>query len=153
MNLIRTLVVDDDGDAARSLATILETRVGPATVVPDVYQALSRHTEEPFDVVILEVALPVASGIDLLERLVPAVPAVVLTWLVSPAIAARALQTGAHAVLAKPCGTATLLAAVRTAVRRGTLDRLPAGGLQGRPILTDVQKPPRLARPARLRPR
>jgi CheY-like chemotaxis protein len=49
------------------------------------------------------VALPGASGIDLLERLEPPVPAVVLTWLVSPAIRTRALEAGAHAVLTKPC--------------------------------------------------
>lgn len=117
MDVLRTLLVDDDVDAARSLAAILEARLGPTTVVPDVYQALTRHAEEPFDVVILEVALPGANGIDLLERLVPPAPAVVLTWLVSPAITARALRAGAHSVLAKPCGITDLLTAARAAAR------------------------------------
>ena len=117
MSPLRTLVVDDDTDAARSLAAILETRLGPAVVVPDAYQALSLHSEEAFDVVILEVALPGASGIDLLERLVPAAPAVVLTWLVSPVITARALQAGAHSVLTKPCALGDVVTAVRAAGR------------------------------------
>jgi DNA-binding response OmpR family regulator len=89
-------------------------------LVPDAYQALSRHSDTPFDIVILEVALPGASGIDLLERLVPSAPALVLTWLVSPAVTTRALKAGAHTVLTKPCRITDLLAAVRAATQSRT---------------------------------
>jgi DNA-binding response OmpR family regulator len=94
--------------------------LGARLSLPDTYQALARHAEEPFDVVILEVALPGASGIDLLERLLPVVPAVVLTWLVSPGMTARALQAGAHSVLTKPCRISDLLATVLVATDRRT---------------------------------
>jgi DNA-binding response OmpR family regulator len=117
VDTFRTLLVDDDVDAAQHLKMHLESQMGRAVVVPDVYQALARHAEDPFDVVVLEVALPGASGIDLLERLAPAVPAVVVTWLTSPAITARALQAGAHSVHTKPCRIADLLTVVRMAVR------------------------------------
>ena len=112
--------MDDDVDDARRLAKEIDDRLGPASVVPDVYQALARLSEEPFDAVVLEVALPGASGIDLLERLTGGVPAVVLTWLVSPPITARALAAGAHTVLTKPCGTDDVIAAIRQAVRART---------------------------------
>jgi len=116
----RTLIVDDDADAARTMAAALENLLGPVEVVPDTYQALSRHGDDPFDLVIVEVALPGASGIDLLERLNPLVPAVVVTWLVSPAVAARAVKAGAHAVLTKPCDIANLVtAALSAAASRG----------------------------------
>lgn len=117
---MRTLLVDDDADAARAMALRLEADLGPTLVVPDIFQALAHHAETPFDLVVLEVALPGASGIDLLERIVPAVPAVVVTWLVSPAVRARALEAGAHAVLTKPCRTADLLSAARAAARTRT---------------------------------
>lgn len=117
MDVLRTLIVDDDVEAARATAAALEARLGPTVVVPDAYQGLSRHADDPFDVVIVEVALPGASGIDLLGRLAPAVPAVVVTWLVSPAIAARAREAGAHAVLTKPCTVDDLIAAARAAAR------------------------------------
>lgn len=117
MDTFRTLIVDDDSDAARTLVAALESRVGPTEIASDAYQGLSRHAEEPFDLVIVEVALPGASGIDLLERLDPPVPAVVLTWLVSPAIKARALEAGAHAVLTKPCGLPELVVAALSAAR------------------------------------
>jgi len=120
---LRVLIVDDDAESARRLQTELRRHLGPTTVVPDAYQALSRHSDEPYDVVILEVALPGASGIDLLERMVPSVPAVVLTWLVSPAVTARARQAGAHAVVSKPCEVADVVATVRAAVSRETRAR------------------------------
>ena len=112
---LRILLVDDDTDAARRLAGQLAGRLGPVTVVPDVYQALALHAETPFDAVVLEVALPGASGIDLLERLAPAAPAVVLTWLGSPAVTARSLAAGAGAVLHKPCSVEDLVVAVSAA--------------------------------------
>lgn len=124
MNHLRTLLVDDDVDGARQLARLVECHLGPTIIVPDVYQALDRLTGEHFDAVVLEIALPGASGIDLLERLVFGIPAVVLTWLVSPAIAARALGAGAHAVLSKPCPAADLVAAVRAAIRPRTVGAL-----------------------------
>jgi DNA-binding response OmpR family regulator len=117
---LRTLLVDDDTDGARQLARVVECHLGSTIIVPDVYQALDRLREERFDAVVLEIALPGASGIDLLERLVSGTPAVVLTWLVSPAISARALGAGAHTVLSKPCPAAELVAAVRAAVRPRT---------------------------------
>lgn len=123
---LRILLVDDDIDAARAMAARLETEFGPTVVVPDAYQALSRHAETPFDVVVCEVALPGASGIDLLERMLPAAPAVVMTWLVSPAITARAHQAGARAVLTKPCRPADLLATVRAAARQGARQEVAA---------------------------
>jgi DNA-binding response OmpR family regulator len=60
----RALLVDDDLDAAHDQAALLRVRLGAAIVVPDAYQALERLREERFDVVIAEVALPGASGID-----------------------------------------------------------------------------------------
>jgi DNA-binding response OmpR family regulator len=120
VNSLRTLLVDDDADAARALARQLEAELGPTMIVPDAYQALAHHAERPFDLVVSEVALPGASGIDLLERMAPAVPAVVVTWLVSPAITARAMQAGAHTVLTKPYRIADLLSAARAAARTRT---------------------------------
>ena len=109
-------MVDDDRDAAHDQAALLRARLGAVIVVPDAYQALERLREERFDVVIAEVALPGASGIDLLERLLTPIPAVILTWLMSPAVRARALRAGAHSVLTKPCPIDMLERAVRAAV-------------------------------------
>ena len=126
METIRTLIVDDDADAARRLAAVLEAQLGPTEVVSDAYQGLGRHADDPFDLVIVEVALPGASGIDLLERLDPPVPAVVVTWIVSPAIKVRALEAGAHAVLTKPCRIPDLVASALSAARsRGPVQSVP----------------------------
>ena|GEM_PF-3080619 len=115
---LRTLLVDDDDEAARWVAAELEGQLGPVVVARDAYLALDRVATETFDAVVTEVALPGASGIELLVRLQGRVPAVVLSWLASPAIVARAQEAGAHAVLGKPCETTRLLSSVRSAVHR-----------------------------------
>lgn len=117
MGPLRILLVDDDADHAQRLSAAFQPVLGSTVMVRDAYQALALHSEEPFDVVVLDVALPGASGIDLVERLVPAVPAVVVTWMVSPAITARVLEAGAHSVLSKAASITDLVAAVQAAAR------------------------------------
>jgi DNA-binding response OmpR family regulator len=124
VDALRILLVDDDIDAARTLAPVLERHLGPTTTVPDVYQALACVADESFDAIVLEVALPGASGIDLLERLPPGPAAVVVTWLVSPAVKARAMEAGAHSVLAKPCRPEHLVTEIRKIIRRRTAEPL-----------------------------
>lgn len=122
MLALRTLIVEDDADGAGRLAAALEGELGPVAVAGDAYRALDRLQAECFDVVLTEIVLPGASGIDLLERLESDVAAVVLTWLMSPAVVARAQAAGARAVLGKPCSPARIVPVLRgaaEAARRG----------------------------------
>jgi CheY-like chemotaxis protein len=118
---LRSLVVDPDAQAARGVVSLLRDRVGPASACPDAYMAFARLKEEVFDALVLEVALPGASGVDLLERIDGEIPAVVVTSLYSAVTVARARAAGARAVLGKPFDPDTLVYSVLEAVEPSVL--------------------------------
>jgi CheY-like chemotaxis protein len=112
----RVLVVDDDLRSADAVASVLRDRGARVSVATDAYEALTRLTGEPFDAVVLEVALPGGSGLDLLEALEPRVPAVLVTAFAARPVARRARDAGARAVLRKPVDETELVTAVRSAL-------------------------------------
>jgi DNA-binding response OmpR family regulator len=111
---LSTLVVDDDDDVTRSIVAALRAEIGPTRSCPDAYQALALLAEGGFDAVVVEVALPGASGLELIRRLEVPVPAVVLTALYSPPVVARAREVGAAAVLRKPLDGISLAKVIRS---------------------------------------
>jgi CheY-like chemotaxis protein len=112
----RVLVVDDDLRSADAVVAVLRDRGARVSVATDAYEALTRLTDEPFDAVVLEVALPGGSGLDLLEALEARVPAVLVTALAARPVARRARAAGAQAVLRKPVDETELVDAVRSAL-------------------------------------
>jgi CheY-like chemotaxis protein len=112
----RVLVVDDDERSAETVAGLLQGQGCRVTVVSDAYDALARLGDDRFDAIIVELALPGDSGLDLLEAMERPLPAVVVTALHAGPIAGRARAAGARAVLQKPVDEAELLSAVRSAL-------------------------------------
>jgi CheY-like chemotaxis protein len=116
----RVLVVEDDPDVRRLLQFALDP-VGEVTGVSDVYQALAMLQCKRFDVIVLDLIFPGASGFDLMERLATleiASRVVIVTGLTSDVAIRRARSLGAHAFVTKPfdaellvstvCGAATV---------------------------------------------
>ena len=110
------LVVDDDPGSAEAVAGALRDWGARVIVATEAYEALTRLTDEPFDAVVLEIALPGASGLDVLEALDAPVPAVLVTALAARPVARRARAAGARVVLRKPVDEAQLVTAVGSAV-------------------------------------
>ena len=141
----RVLVVEDDPDLRRLVQHVLDP-VGDVIGVPDVYQALAALQCNRFDVIVLDLIFPGASGFDLMERLRPleiATPVVILTGLASDLAVRRARSLGAHAFVTKPVEVDLFVATVRGAIleherRSGVVDRdaLPAG-LGDRTVLAE----------------
>ena len=101
---LQILVVDDDPDM-RTLITRVLGDLGTVHGVPDVYQALGWIDAEPVDVMVLDLLLPGASGIELLSRLRRrgrTVPTVVLSGVGGDGIGQMARDAGADVVLPKP---------------------------------------------------
>lgn len=111
------LVVDDQRAFAQSLEVILEAqdevdRVGTVGSAEDAIDYVEQHAP---DVVVMDVELPGASGIDATERLVAADPeliVVVLTGIPDVAVFARAAAVGAQAFLLKDSSLDEILEAV-----------------------------------------
>lgn len=102
---LQILLVDDDSDTRTLVAASLET-LGAVECCSDAYQALARVQAEPFDVIVMELLLPGASGVDLIERLAATglnIPVVVVSAGGTEGVLAdRARDAGATAVMEKP---------------------------------------------------
>jgi CheY-like chemotaxis protein len=122
---LQILVVDDDSDMRLLIARVLES-LGSVHCVPDVYQALGWLDSEPVDVMVLDLLLPGASGIELLSRLRRrgrTVPTVVLSGVGGDGIGQMAQEAGAAVVLPKPLQIEllrTTVLEVATGARRAT---------------------------------
>jgi CheY-like chemotaxis protein len=112
---LRVLLVEDDPDIREIDGLLLEPVAETVVAVPDVYQALDHLEHEPVDVVIADLMLPGANGLELLRRVIgrhPDVPIVIVSGFAPGPMATEALALGAAAVLPKPTPSATLLATV-----------------------------------------
>lgn len=111
------LVVDDD-DAIRTLVVRVLRREGYATIeAAHGGEALDRLRLQPFAAMILDLMMPVMSGIDVIRYLETHEDAGAPCVIVVSAAAERELEqihsASVHAVLRKPFDLAALIAAVR----------------------------------------
>ena len=115
----RVLVADDEEDI-RLLVTLAVRKAGCSVVaaVADGAQALSSARAELPDLVVLDVSMPEASGLDVCAALradprTAACRVLLLSAGASPDDVARGLAAGADAYLPKPFTVAGLVAQVR----------------------------------------
>jgi len=128
MNLdaIRVLLVEDNpGDARLFTELVRDAGAGQWKLVQAgrLSDALDRLHHEPFDVMLLDLSLPDADGLDTLIRAhaeAPKIPIVVLTGLDDEALAVRAVRAGAQDYLVKGRVDGDLLVrSIRYASERG----------------------------------
>ena len=128
MNLdgIRVLLVEDNpGDARLFTELVRDTGAGQWKMVhvERWSAALDRLSREPFDVMLLDLSLPDADGLDTLIRAhaeAPKIPIVVLTGHDDEALAVRAVRAGAQDYLVKGRMDGDLLVrSIRYASERG----------------------------------
>jgi DNA-binding response OmpR family regulator len=118
----RVLVVEDDHLQAQSLAFILRQEGYAVEVVADGAGALARARAQPGpDLVLLDVALPDLSGVEVARRirLASPVPIVLVTGRREESDKIVGLDAGADDYVTKPFSAGELLARVRAQLRRG----------------------------------
>jgi DNA-binding NtrC family response regulator len=99
------LVVDDEEKLCRFLARELSRRGYRAYTAHEREGALTLLAREAVDVVLLDIALPGASGVEILEevrRTLPRLQVVMLTGTATVETAVRAMKLGAFDYLTKP---------------------------------------------------
>jgi two-component system, OmpR family, response regulator len=134
---VRLLVVEDDPDLNRQLATAL-TDAG--YVVDRAFDGEEGHflgETEPYDAVILDIGLPKMDGLSVLEkwrREGRAMPVLILTARDRWSDKVQGFDAGADDYVPKPFHLEEVLARVRALLRRSTrrrrLGRLRVGGLE-----------------------
>jgi len=116
----RILVVDDDLGARTLTAIVLAEAGYSPTCVPTVERALDRLTRTGADLVLTDLIMPGAGGLDLLETLAAwpsAPPVIAMTGADDGQLIAAAFEAGASAVLRKPVTSRQLEAAVAALTR------------------------------------
>jgi two-component system copper resistance phosphate regulon response regulator CusR len=122
---VRILVIEDEKKVANALRQGLETERYAVSVAADGEEGFELASREPFDLVLLDLALPRRSGIDVLaslrKRNVPT-PVFILTARDTVEDRVLGLDVGADDYLIKPFTFPELLARVRALLRRGRAD-------------------------------
>jgi len=115
------LIIDDEAEIRESLQTLLEIEGYEVETAINAEDGLSRLGERPFDLVLLDLALPGRSGLDILPEIRavdPQISVIMITAYGTVEDAVRAMQFGATNFLQKPWDNEKLLADVRAAVGR-----------------------------------
>ncbi|WP_322052810.1 heavy metal response regulator transcription factor [Paraburkholderia bannensis] len=118
---MRVLVIEDEPKAGAYVKKGLEESGCSVDLATDGAQGLLLAQEEEYDVIVLDVMLPVLDGWSVLKRLrvTRATPVLFLTARDDVADRVQGLELGGDDYLVKPFAFVELLARVRTLARRG----------------------------------
>ncbi len=115
------LIVDDESGIRESLQTLLEFEGYEVETAADGAEGLARLADRPFDLVLLDYALPERNGIEILRDIRERdseLPVIMITAYGTVENAVNAMQAGASNFIQKPWDNEKLLADVRAAVLR-----------------------------------
>ncbi len=120
----RILLADDDRELSELLTRFLIREGFTVEPVYDGETVLRRALSEPYDALILDIMLPVRSGLDVLRdlRASTTLPVLMLTALGDDVDRILGLEIGADDYLTKPCNPHELAARIRAVLRRAHRD-------------------------------
>ena len=119
---MRILVAEDDAPLADSLRQQLVQEQFAVQLASDGIEAQRLAADQAFDLVILDLNLPGAAGLDVLRNIrshKPDLPVMVVTGSSQVEDRVRGLDAGADDYVAKPFAFAELAARIRAVLRRG----------------------------------
>ena len=124
---MRVLVVEDEPDLSRVVATTLREDGYAVDTAVDGEEALYKAQAWEYDAVVLDVMLPIIDGWSVLRRLreIKRTPVLMLTALDHVADRVRGLNNGADDYLVKPFALSELLARLRALIRRSAGQAIP----------------------------
>ncbi len=124
----RVLVVDDEPQIRRALRLVLRANGYDVAEVGTGEAALDALVIQPFDLMILDLMLPDVDGVEVCRRLREwsRLPVVVLSAHGEEEVKVRALDEGADDYVTKPFSAPELLARMRSAMRRASVNTAPS---------------------------
>lgn len=114
-------IVDDDFACADALAALVSTMGHPVQVFHSAEDYLQKFNPEQPGCLLLDVRMPLTSGLALQEKLASlplAPPVLMMTGYAEVPTALRAMRQGAVGFLEKPCGEAALYEALQQALAK-----------------------------------
>ncbi len=115
------LIIDDEPSIRESLETLLSLEGFDVTLAIDGPSGLEALSRAEYDLLLLDLALPGESGIDLLPRITeqfPHLPVIMITAFGTVNNVVDAIRAGAENFVQKPWDNEKLLADIRTAIAR-----------------------------------
>lgn len=114
------LVVDDDRMMVRTLAEILQLKGWRVSTAFDGAEAVRAVEEQPFDVVLMDVKMPVMNGVDAfkaMRRARPGVRVALMSAFAAQELLNEAIDEGVLRVMSKPVNVPSLLDFLASSVR------------------------------------
>ncbi|MGB7265159.1 MAG: response regulator, partial [Terracidiphilus sp.] len=115
------LVVDDEASIRESLEVLLSLENYAVKTASDGEEGLRRLDQDTFDLILLDLALPGQSGLELLPQFKerhPELPIIMITAYGTVDNVVEAIRAGAENFIQKPWDNEKLLADIRSAVAR-----------------------------------
>jgi DNA-binding NtrC family response regulator len=120
-NAARILIIDDEAAIRESLDTMLTLEGFNVTLATDGAMGMDLLSRNQYDLLLLDLALPGESGLDLLPRIIemhPQLPVIMITAFGTMGNVVDAIRAGAENFVQKPWDNEKLLADIRTAIAR-----------------------------------
>jgi two-component system nitrogen regulation response regulator NtrX len=117
--MTRILIVDDEGNIRRLIASLLEAEGYSTAEAESGEEALKKMVAEGPDAVLLDLALPGASGLEVLEKIAedwPETPVVMMSGQATLGDAVQATRLGAFQFLEKPLTPEAVLITLKSAL-------------------------------------
>jgi DNA-binding response OmpR family regulator len=125
MNKPRVLLVDDDRSILDALGAVIESEGFEVVRAADGHEAVEKFRQQPTDIVLLDLNMPVKGGWDTLKRLTtinPLLPIIVIT--ARPDAYPVAMAMGVAVLMQKPLDIPLLLEAMRELLAEPATERL-----------------------------
>jgi DNA-binding response OmpR family regulator len=137
--IAKILIAEDEANIRQGLIATLESEGYAVTAAADGAQALRLHAQEKFDLVVLDVMMPKASGYDVCRELRAKgsrVPVLFLTAKGEEVDKVVGLKLGADDYVTKPFGIHELIARVEALLRRSRVGVAESAGSTIAPVFT-----------------
>ena len=122
--MIKILVVDDNEDFCKNIADILQLKGYEVATAYDGSAALELAKQNHFDVVIMDIKMPVMNGVDAFKRMksiAPDTAVIIVTAYAMEELIREALREGAFGFLSKPLDIEKLFVLIERAIPDGPL--------------------------------
>jgi two-component system response regulator RegX3 len=141
---VRILLVEDEPSLAETVRYALDREGFDVEVATDGQSALDRFAAAAPDLIVLDLMLPVVSGLDVCRRIraTSTVPIVIVTAKDSEADKVTGLELGADDYVTKPFSVRELVSRVRAHLRRVEMGSSAAEepALRGGSVVMDVER-------------
>lgn len=120
----KILVVDDEEGFCRNLKDILEMENYEVTTAYDGFKGLELVKRNGFDLIIMDVKMPVMDGVETfkkMKKIVPNTPVIMVTAYAVEELLREALRNGAFGTLKKPLDFAKLFHLIEESAPNGVL--------------------------------